>query len=46
MVLLDELVQVGREAFEDEAEVAFVGEGLDHAEDVVGVAWVVLLVEL
>jgi hypothetical protein len=46
LVLLDEFVQVGRETFEDEAEVAFVRERLEHAKDVVSVARVVLLIQL
>ena len=46
LVLLDQLVQIRREAFEDQAEMAFVGERVVHPEDVVLVPWVVGIVEL
>lgn len=46
LVLLDQLVQVRREAFEDQAEMALVGERVVHTEDVVLVPWIVSIVEL
>lgn len=46
LVLLDELVQVGREQLEDETEVVPVDEGVFEAEDVVFVVWVALCVQL
>lgn len=45
-VLLDEFVEVGREALEDEAEVLAVDEVGSHSEDVVGVVRVAFGVEL
>lgn len=45
-VLLDEFVQVGRKALKNEAEVFAVDEVGSHAEDVVFVVGVALVVEL
>lgn len=46
LVLLDELVEVRRKAFEDEAQVAFVHERFEHTKDVMCVTRIVLLVQL
>jgi hypothetical protein len=46
LVLLDELVQVGREQLEDEAQVLLVNERVTHAQNVVLVVRIQVLVQL
>lgn len=46
MVVLDEFVQVGREALKDEAKVVVVYEGIQHPQKMVFVVFVRLGVEL
>ena len=46
LVLLDQLVQVGREQLENETQVVFVDERVPQSENVVLVMWIALLVEL
>ena len=46
LVLLDQLVQVGREQFEDEAQVVLVDERVAKPENVVLVVRVTLVVQL
>ena len=46
LVLLDELVQVGRQQLKDKAQVVFVDERVPESKDVMLVVWVALLVEL
>ncbi len=46
LILLDQLVEVGREQFEDEAQVIFVDERISQPENVVLVVRIALLVQL
>ena len=46
LVLLDELVQVGRQQLKDKAQVVFVDERVSESQNVVLVVWITLLVEL
>ena len=46
LVLLDQLVQVGRETFKDKTQVVLVGEGVVHSKDMIFVPWIVRVVEL
>ena len=46
LVLLDEFVQIRRETLKDETQMIFVGEGLEHAEDVMLVVCVILAIQL
>jgi hypothetical protein len=46
LILLDQLIEVRREALKDEAEVIFVDEGFLHPEDMMLVVRVVLRVQL
>jgi len=46
LVLLDELVQVDAEQFEDETEMLAVDEGIFEAEEVVVIVFIELCIEL
>lgn len=46
LILLDELVQIGRKAFKDQTQMILVRKRLDHPDDVMRVVWIVLAVEL